>query len=957
MRHGKGWHPIFLVLLASVPGGPRGAAAEEGQPKSRQRPHVVLCMADDQGWGDVGFRGEPFIRTPTLDAMARDGLRFDRFYAAAPVCSPTRASVLTGRHPNRMGCFSWGHTLRPQEVTLAEALRGAGYATGHFGKWHLGSVRADSPISPGASGFEEWFSSPNFFDLDPTFSHNGRAVETRGEGSRVVVDAALEWMGRQVSEGRPMLSVIWFGSPHVPHQATPAALAAQADAPAKRRAFLAEMAELDAAMGTLRAGLRRLGIADDTLLWFCSDNGAIAEGSTGGLRGGKGNLSEGGIRVPAMIEWPAVVGRGRIVEEPCTTSDIYPTILDLAGVTVPNQPVLDGRSLRDLLEGTGSDALANRGLGFWHYRPAPGIKCDSRQLMALQLAEERGDVPASPAHDRDAGRIVPVPPDRRLGQAAWIEGPWKLLVEASGTAAETRALYDLSVDPGERADLAAAEPQRAEAMARRLVAWQRSVIASCNGGDYPDADSADDRAVAPEPGGRPNVLLVISDDQGYGDLGCYGSDTVRTPQLDRLAAAGVRLTNFYVASPACTPSRASLFTGRYPQRHGITAMIRNEAPDYGHRYTPEEYEVTFERVAGLDEREVLLSEHLTRAGYRCGMVGKWDFGSQRRFLPRARGFDRFYGFVNTGIDYFTHERYGVPSMVRDDQPTTEDRGTYTTDLFLREALRFLDDHRADPFFLCVAFNAPHSGSNLDPLIRSAAQSTAEYRAEYPDLAAQAGERDGMAYGKPARVPNHAARRLHELAAISQMDAAIGTLLDRLVELGLAERTLVIFLSDNGGAGTADNGPFRGRKSQLHEGGVRVPAIVTWPGMLPAGEVRDGMATALDLVPTVLAACRVPLPDVPTIDGIDLLPWLQGDSPSPRNSMFWRWRRLSAARVGCWKWLATPDGESLFDLDRDPGETTDLAVARPEDAARLREAFAAWTALMEASEPREPFRDH
>ncbi len=171
-------------------------------------PNIVLCMADDQGWGDMAYNGHPVLKTPNFDAMAREGLRFDRFYAAAPVCSPTRGSALTGRHPNRFGCFQWGHTLRPQEITLAEALKTAGYATGHFGKWHLGSVRRGSPVNPGASGFDVWFSSPNFFDNDPILSEQGRAVPTKGESSMVTVDAALKFIRRCVAEHKHFLAVV-----------------------------------------------------------------------------------------------------------------------------------------------------------------------------------------------------------------------------------------------------------------------------------------------------------------------------------------------------------------------------------------------------------------------------------------------------------------------------------------------------------------------------------------------------------------------------------------------------------------------------------------------------------------------------------------------------------------------------------------------------------------------------
>ena len=192
---------------------------------------------------------------------------------------------------------------------------------------------------------------------------------------------------------------------------------------------------------------------------------------------------------------------------------------------------------------------------------------------------------------------------------------------------------------------------------------------------------------------RPNVLLIVSDDQGFRDLGCFGSNEIKTPSLDRLAAGGVKLTSFYVTWPACTPSRGSLLTGRYPQRNGLYDMIRNDRVDDGHRYTPEEYAVSPERVLGMDVREVMISDVLKRSGYTCGCFGKWDGGQLRRYLPLQRGFDDFYGFCNTGVDYYTHERYGVPSMFRGNQPTTEDKGTYCTYLFQREAARFPREHR------------------------------------------------------------------------------------------------------------------------------------------------------------------------------------------------------------------------------------------------------------------------
>ncbi|MCR9294887.1 MAG: sulfatase-like hydrolase/transferase [bacterium] len=455
----------------------------------------------------------------------------------------------------------------------------------------------------------------------------------------------------------------------------------------------------------------------------------------------------------------------------------------------------------------------------------------------------------------------------------------------------------------------------------------------------------------------PNVLLIVSDDQGYQDLGCFGSQQVQTPHLDRLASAGLRLTNFYVSWPACTPSRGSLLTGRYPQRNGIYDMIRNEAPDFGYQYRPEEYEVTFERIGGMDTREILLPAMLKQRGYRTAIYGKWDLGSLKRYLPTARGFDAFYGFVNTGIDYFTHERYGVPSMYRGEQATQEDRGTYATELFLREAESFLSRHHQSPFFLYLPFNAPHSASNLDPAIRSAAQGTDAYKALYPELQAQAGLQTGQRYGRKVEVPNRAARRLEYVAAITQMDDAIGRLLQRLEEYQIVENTIVIFFSDNGGSGIADNGVLRGGKGQMFEGGIRVPAIIRFPNALPAGQTRDQLLSSMDLLPTILSWCQASQPVEIQFDGYDISQVLSENSESPRSSMFWQRKADCAARIGLWKWVDSKQGSGLFNLEIDPSESNDLSESQPQKLSQLKQHFADWQKEMENSEPRGPFRDY
>jgi arylsulfatase A-like enzyme len=435
---------VALILSCAV------CAAEPPAAAAKARPNVVLCMTDDQGWGDVSYNGLTEIKTPTLDAMAANGMRFDRFYAAAPLCSPTRASVLSGRHPFRSGVFNPGSPFRVEELTLAEVLKPAGYATGHFGKWHLNGVSGpgkpvpgDDPLSPGKFGFDEWYSVSNFFDCDWTFSHNGTPEKTTGDGSDAIVAQALKWIEGAAKSGKPFFAVVWFGNPHLPH--APTAADQQAAGGDK---YYGEIIGVDRAMGTLRAGLRRLNVADDTLLWFCSDNGAAGGGSNGQFRGKKGSVWEGGLRVPGILEWPRRIKPAHTAVPVCT-SDIFPTVRDVTGTLVANpvQP-LDGISLVPLLEGKMTERP--RPIGFWH----------------------------------GGGKNM----DRDAGHAAWTDNRYKLHKIAEkkkdGVSFE---LYDLLDDPSEKNDLAKTKPDVVAKMKPELETWQDSVLRSLHGEDYKPA--------------------------------------------------------------------------------------------------------------------------------------------------------------------------------------------------------------------------------------------------------------------------------------------------------------------------------------------------------------------------------------------------------------------------------------------------------------------------------------
>jgi arylsulfatase A-like enzyme len=450
-------------------------------------------------------------------------------------------------------------------------------------------------------------------------------------------------------------------------------------------------------------------------------------------------------------------------------------------------------------------------------------------------------------------------------------------------------------------------------------------------------------AAGPRP---PNIVLILSDDQGF-DLACFGKKEFVTPHLDRMAAEGVRGTNFYNTSSVCTPSRSGLITGRYPQRNGLFTNIRNDMVNYGHRYTPVEYAISPEMTLGLDVREITFGDILRTAGYRNAVFGKWDMGSARRFLPLQRGFDAFYGHGNNGIDYYTHERYGAPSMYRGNDLTTAEKGTYSTEIFRREAVAFIREHRARPFFLYLPFNAPHGASNLE---KDSNQVPEKYLKKY----------------YPDRDPKEA--RTKYAGMVSAMDEAIGEVFATLRELRLDRNTFVVFFADNGRNGSQIDGvPLRGGKGSGFEGGLRTPLIAWWPGVLPAGATTHEFLTSLELLPTFAAVAGARIPAGLTLDGFDLLPILQGKAKSPRTEMFWDWPSgFEAARVGQYKWIShvprerrgeVPAQEELFDLAADPSEKKNLAATRSDLLAQVKARYARWRAEMDATEPRGPFRNY
>ena len=319
------------------------------------KPNIILIMTDDQGWAQTGYYDHPVLKTPNLDAMAENGLRFDRFYAGAPQCSPTRASILTGRNNDRTGVFYHGYALNKNEITISKQLKSIGYTTGHFGKWHLNGIRGpgvpiykDDEFSPAAFGFDKWISVTNFFDLDPIMSDNGKFTDFYGSSSEIIVVEALKFIEKNVKENKPFFSVIWDGSPHDPFVALEEDKIGFENLNKESKEHYGEIVAFDKSLGILRKKINELGISNNTIIWYCSDNGGlrnIVPSSVGELKGFKNTMWEGGLRVPGIIEWPKII-KPRVTKYPVSTLDIYPTILEIVGIKNDNSSnYLDGESI------------------------------------------------------------------------------------------------------------------------------------------------------------------------------------------------------------------------------------------------------------------------------------------------------------------------------------------------------------------------------------------------------------------------------------------------------------------------------------------------------------------------------------------------------------------------------------------------------------------------------------
>ncbi|MCB9899603.1 MAG: sulfatase-like hydrolase/transferase [Planctomycetes bacterium] len=959
-----------LVLLFA----PAVARAQPAPDAARARPNIVFVLSDDHACAAISAYGSRVNTTPQIDRLARDGVLFRNSFCANPICAPSRATILTGAHAHETGVL----TNRPADAfdgrlpTFPELLADAGYQTALFGKWHLG----DRP-----QGFETYEILPgqgNYWNPDVlTSDAPGRRVRREGHATEVVTERALRWLDDERDDGRPFLLMVQHKAPHRPwlpdlahlgeredewipepdtlffdqagmapgarmqrmtiaHDLLPlydllldgvpregdwgfterarmddvqgaaydalvarrsaAFAAADPQGDERTRLFyqhymhdsLACVAGVDDSVGRLLDALDARGLSANTIVVYASDQGFFL-----GERGffDKRWSYEPSLRTPLLLRWPDVVAPGLRVDALVQNLDWAPTLLEAAGVDVP--PSVQGRSLLPLLAGDVPD--------------------DWRTSLYARYVEYP-----------DAHAVVP--------QMAVRTTTHTLVLYPEQDALE---LFDLRADPDQVVNLAH-DPGARDVLAGLLVELER-LRAEAGDDEAPAVDVAHWLAVAAQDASEagatqetsagtlstrpPNVLLVLCDDLGYGDLGCYGSSSVPTPNLDALAADGVRLTSYTAAQPVCSASRAALLTGCYPTRLGIQGALGPGS-----------------RV-GLASGETTLAELLKARGYATACFGKWHLGHLPPFLPTHHGFDRYVGIPysnDMSPDPANNPRASargyppLPLVVDDEVVELEPDQSTFTERFTREAEDFIRAHRDEPFFVYLAHPMPHV-----PL--------------HPG-AAFAGQSGFGTYGD----------------VIAELDASVGRLRALLDELDLTRDTYVVFTSDNGpwrvfGNHAGSVGPLRGSKGNVFEGGLRVPFLISRPGTLPGGRVLDEPVCGIDVLPTLAGLTGAGRP-ARRIDGRDVGPLLRGelpddaDAPDATYGYWYAGEQLQALRAGRWKlvfphtyrspgspgrdgmpgeysWPTT--GLSLYDLVDDLAETTDVKDARPDVLQRLQ----------------------
>lgn len=833
----------FLVSPAQ---GQLGVASAN----AKSTPNIILILTDDLGYGDLSCYGSEFIDTPRIDKMALEGVRATGYRTAANICTPSRAAILTGSYPQRAGIPNGISPRRPEhrhlglhpdEITIAEMLKPHGYATGMIGKWHLGF---DDVFHPLNQGFDSYYGLPTNFSHDKRFFKDREVIAEVADLSMLTsnyTEKAVEFINN--NHYRPFFLYLAHNYPHVPLEPNP-------DYRGTSRAgdYGDIIEELDASTGAILDTLDDLNIAEDTLIIFTSDNGPLPRyakeyRSTGPFRGSKYNTFEGGHRVPAIFHWPTHLPANRVCETPISSMDVLPTIAAAVGIRPPSDRVLDGKNIWQIL--TGESAVPPREIEYYY---------NDNNLQAIRQNEWKIHLPRT---EED------VPWWQRAGQ----ENFMKL---------EEPFLVNLATDIGETHSLADSKPELVAALLQE-AAETRQKLGSAHSRGTEQREIGDSRTLAVQArsstskssvasSSKPNFVIIFADDLGYNDLSSYGSDTIRTPHIDRMADEGMLFTDFY-AQTVCGPSRAALMTGSYPLR----VATKNNRVDV-HPY--------------MHSKEITIAEVLKPVGYATAAFGKWDLAGHTQdpkryapeLMPTYQGFDYFFGTPSSN-DRIAH-------LIRNETIIEKEADmSLLTQRYTDEAIEFIKRSKDKPFFVYLAHTMPH------------------IRLERSEKFV--GKSDGGIYGD----------------VVEEIDYNVGRIMELLKEEGLDRSTYVFFISDNGpwylgrskghlrniGPDAESHGgsalPLRGAKTSTWEGGLRVPCIMWAPGRIPAESTSNEIASTMDMLPTIAKLSGGSVPRDRVIDGHDISDLIHGvpGATSPTEAFYYYQRtQLQAVRSGPWK---------------------------------------------------------
>jgi uncharacterized sulfatase len=875
-------------------------------------PDIVVFLSDDHTVRDSSVYGSPDIITPNMARLAKDGMTFDCAYVASPSCAPSRAALLTGLYPANNGAEA-NHSRPGAAIKKLPAyLKELGYEVVSFGK--VGHYKQTSEYG---------------FDLARHFGYH----------EDIAIPKAIEWLRSRQSD-KPLCLFVGTNWPHVPWPDDISGIDPKSlkippnhvDNPVTRRwraRYIAAIRKMDDELGQVHDTAREI-LGADTFILHTSDHGAQ-------WPFGKWNLYQDGIHTPLIVSWPGTIKPGSRTQAMVSWIDILPTLVEAAGGKTPEN--IDGRSFLPVLRGEKDahrDAIftTHSGDGDNNVYPIRSVVTADGWKYIRNLHPEF----------RYTSHVTNSPADSGYWKS-WLSTAEKRPAAARKVRAyqqrPAEEIYQLEADLWEASNLVddPSHAARAADLRKRLDQWM--------------AETNDPQKVFGKPQliaattTKPNIITVFVDDMGWSDISCFGGDVVKTQNIDRLAAEGLRFTNFCVNSPICSPSRVALTTGQYPQRWRITSFLNNR------RNNTERGMAQW-----LDPAAPVLARELRKSGYATGHFGKWHMGGQRD-VSDAPAISR-YGFDQSLTNF---EGMGPKLLPLTQTPKSEKPGRIWADAeilggpvtwmqrseitggFVKAALGFIDQSQKDnkPFFVNVWPDDVHSPF-FPPVER---------------------------WGKNKR-------ELYQ-SVLDRMDEQLAPLFDRIRnDEKLRQNTLIVFCSDNGpepGAGTSD--PLRGNKGWLYEGGVRSSLIVWGPGLLADGTAgavnNEAVLSSIDINRSLYAITGTPLPERATLDGENLADSLLGRSSTGRTAPLFFRRPPDrpggenprqgaadnpdlAAREGKWKFLINYDGSEtqLYDLVADPAESQNLSQAFPEVAARLKKSVFDWNATIpaDAGDPAE-----